>query len=180
MSDDNTNPVIAVAEEESIEGGEEIYAFDDGNRVKLTSIPAAVIDNVVSRIKMPEVPMVRLPDYDRDEPNPNDPAYLLAVQETERKRGGAMIDAVVMFGIQLVDGMPTTDEWLNKLRFMVDHGIMSMEGYDLNKLTPVEKEFVYKRYSAPMWMITRVQELSAVAKGDIDRAKRLFRGTPKK
>src|SRR5512139_649074 len=114
MTDDNatTNPVVEAANELSVEGGEEIYAFDDGNLVKLTSIPAAVIDNVVSRIKMPEVPMVHMADYDRDEPNPNDPGYLLAVQETERKRGGAMIDAVVMFGIQLVNGMPTTDEWL--------------------------------------------------------------------
>lgn len=177
MTDTDSKPVVDVARE-NLEGvGDEIYAFEDGTVVKLTSIPAAVIDEVVSRVKMPEIPTWHNPENERDEQNPNDPSYIIAVQETERRRGAAMIDAVIMFGIQLVNGMPEDDAWITRLRFMEKRGQMDMSAYDLED--QMEKEFVYKRFSAPMWMITRVQELSAVSQGDISKAKRLFRGKAK-
>lgn len=178
MTDIDAKPVIDVARENIIEGEDEVYALDDGTLVKLMAVPAAIIDDVMSRIQNPPIPMWHNNDYDREEPNPSDPQYLIAVAEAERKRTSALIDTVIMFGATLVDGMPESDAWLEKLKMLEARNYISLAGYNLED--SIEKEFVYKRFSMPMWMISRIQEISALSQEEVVKSKRLFRGKAKK
>jgi hypothetical protein len=146
----------------------------EGYTVRVKAIPAAIISDVTNRIPDPEIPVWHNKEYDRDESNPNDPAYLKAKESVDRKRGEAMIDATVMFGIDLPDGVPPTDEWLPKLKFMEKRNQVDLSGYDLTD--SLEVEFVFKRYIiANIALINYIQKISSVTPDDIGKAGRPFR-----
>lgn len=150
-----------------------------GYTIKVIPIPVAIISDVTDRIPEPDIPVWHNPEYDRDEQNPNDPAYLKAKEEVDRKRGEAMIDATVMFGIELPKGVPPTEEWLPKLKFMEKRGQVNLSGFDLDD--PLELEFVFKRYLiANIALINYIQNLSAVTPDDLDKAGRPFRRPQKR
>jgi len=151
----------------------------EGYTIKVKAIPVAIISDVTARIPEPDVPSWHNPEYDRDEQNPNDPAYLKAKDEVDRKRGEAMIDATVMFGISLPNGVPPTEEWLPKLKFMEKRGQVDLSSYDLSD--PLEEEFVFKRYIiANIALINYIQNLSSVMPEDITHAGRPFRRPAKR
>jgi len=151
----------------------------EGFTIRIKAIPTAIITDVTDRIPDPEVPVWHNQENDRDEQNPNDPAYLKAQGEVDRKRGEAMIDATVMFGIDVIGGIPPTDEWLPKLRFMEKRGQIDLSGFDLED--PLEEEFVFKRYMiANIALINFIQEMSSVKPEDIGKAGRPFRRSQKR
>lgn len=145
-----------------------------GVRIKLTSVPAGVFTKVRSKIPEPQIPTWHNEEYDRDEPNPNNPEYLAALNKANEERAEAVIDACALFGIELLDGMPTSEDWLKKLQFMEKLG-----GFDLgnfNLADPFEKEFVFKRYYiATMGMIAEIQHKSAVTEEDVEEQAIPFR-----
>ena len=151
----------------------------EGYLIRVKAIPMAIISDVTNRIPEPVIPVWRNPEYDRDEQNPNDPAYLQAKEEVDRKRGEAMIDAIVMFGIELPDGVPPTEKWLPKLKFMEKRGQVDLSGYDLSD--PLELDFVFKRYIiANIGLISYIQNMSAVTPEDIGKAGKPFRRPQKR
>jgi len=81
------------------------------------------------------------------ESNPNDPDYAIALREIAQKRGTAMIDAMIIMGVELVDGMPDDEEWLGTLEFNQKiTGVPDLSNYDLEDER--EKEFVFKKFYA--------------------------------
>lgn len=170
-----SNPAIDTAKEKrAAPNPGDVITLDNGVRVKVHAVPAALIDDVTRNIPTPQVPMWHNAEMERDEPNPNDPAYLQALQDADRERATAMIDACVIFGIELLDGVPEGDEWMKNLRFLEKRGQINLKGYDLKD--PLEREFVYKRFVvAPIWLIMKVQELSSITPQEIDAQKAIFR-----
>jgi hypothetical protein len=167
--------VIEVAREQ--EEQDDIWEVE-GYKIRVKAIPVAIISDVSNRIPDPEIPVWHDPEYDRDVQNPNDPAYLSAKEEVDRKRGEAMIDATVMFGIDLPDGIPPTEKWLPKLKFLEKRGQVDLSGYNLSD--DLEKEFVFKKYIiASIALINYIQNMSSVTPEDIGEAGRPFR-RPKK
>jgi hypothetical protein len=167
--------VIEVAREQ--EEQDDIWEVE-GYKIRVKAIPVAIISDVSNRIPDPEIPVWHDPEYDRDVQNPSDPAYLSAKEEVDRKRGEAMIDATVMFGIDLPDGVPPTEKWLPKLEFLEKRGQVDLSGYDLSD--DLEKEFVFKKYIiASIALINYIQNMSSVTPEDIGSAGRPFR-RPKK
>jgi hypothetical protein len=167
--------VIEVAREQ--EEQDDIWEVE-GYKIRVKAIPVAIISDVSNRIPDPEIPIWHDPEYDRDVQNPNDPAYLNKKEEVDRKRGEAMIDATVMFGIDLPDGVPPTEKWLPKLKFLEKRGQVDLSGYDLSD--DLEKEFVFKKYIiASIALINYIQNMSSVTPEDIGEAGRPFR-RPKK
>ena len=69
------------------------------------------------------------------------PAYLAAMDRWETKRSLASMDAMAMFGVELLDEVPSDEEsdWARKLKLL---------GMDFNLDDPVEREFFYKKYIA--------------------------------
>jgi hypothetical protein len=169
---------------ETIETARELEEQDDlweidGYVFQPKAIPVAIISDVTNRIPEPNVPVWHNPEMDRDEENPNDPAYLRAKEEVDRKRGEAMIDATVMFGIGLPDGVPPTDKWLPKLKFMEKLGQINLSSYNLND--DLEREFVFKKYIlANIALINYIQNMSSVTPEDIGRAGKPFRRSAKR
>jgi hypothetical protein len=160
------------------EAQDEIFEVD-GFRFIPKAIPVAIISDVTNRIPEPDIPVWYDKEIERDVQNPNDPAYLKAKDEVDRKRGEAMIDATVMFGISLPDGVPPTDEWLPKLKFMEKRGQIDLSGYDLSD--DLELEFVFKKYViANIALINFIQNMSSVTPDDIGKAGRPFRRAQKR
>ncbi len=150
----------------------------EGYIIKVKAIPVAIISDVTSRIPDPPIPVWHNQEMDRDEQNPNDPNYLSAKADVDTRRGQAMIDATVMFGIDLPNGVPPTETWLPKLKFLEKRGQVDLSGFNLED--PLEKEFVFKRYIvANIGLINYIQQLSAVTPEDVAKAGKPFR-RPKK
>ena len=95
---------------------DEIHVLSTGIRVKLSSVSGTLIDDLRAAIEDPPIPVVYIDEKSREEENPNDPAYLAAVEEANRRRGVAMLDAIMIFGMELVDGMPKDDVWSRSSR----------------------------------------------------------------
>lgn len=169
MSD---NKAIEVARELQQEYDDFLYVEDYAIRVK--PIPAAIITDVTNRIPDPEIPVWYNKEMERNEANPGDPEYVRMKSEVERKRGEAMIDATILFGIELVDGIPPVEEWMPRLQFMIRRGQLDLSQYNLDD--PLELEYVFKRYViGNIALITHIQQLSSVMPDDIGKAAAPFR-----
>lgn len=173
---DAKNVAVEVAHDVATEsGGNEIVTTVTGVRLKLVPVSTALIEEVTSRIEEPPVPMWHNEAKNRDEPNPDDPTYLKAVEKVGRDRGIAVMDAMCMFGVELVDGMPEDASWLKKLLFMEKRGQVNLKNYDLED--PLDLEFLYKRYVVvDNEIIGRVSDISTLTPESIERAEGRFRG----
>jgi hypothetical protein len=169
---------------ETIETARELEEQDDiweveGYKIRTKAIPVAIITDVTNKIPDPEIPVWHNEEYNRDEQNPNDPAYIKAQEEVDRRRGEAMIDATVMFGIDIIGGVPPTEQWLPKLKFMEKRGQIDLSIYDLSD--ELEREFVFKRYIiANIALINYIQNMSSVTPEDIGKAGKPFRRPSKR
>jgi hypothetical protein len=141
---DGKSPAVEVGKARS--NGDGVITLSTGIRARLKPVAASLINEVTNRVRDPKVPMWHDPDKDRDVPHPDDPEYLEARLEAQQKRSSAALDAMILFGVELVDGVPDESEWLPKLQFMAKAGHISLEGYDLT--SEFEREFVFKKYIA--------------------------------
>jgi len=129
------NPAVQVAQEGDEES--EIFITSSGYRVRKMAVPDSLMQRVGAKIKKPKVPLWYNPDKERDEPNPNDPDYIEAVNAAVQERGNAILDAAIMFGCELLDGLPEDRMWIKKLKIL---------GIDVDESDPVELEFAFKKY----------------------------------
>jgi hypothetical protein len=110
----------------------------------------------------------------REEENPLHPAYLRAVDEANHLRGTRTTEALMLFGVELLDAMPPDAEWLPKLRYLEGRGMLNLEDYDLND--PIEKELCYKSFiaiTAPDLML--VTMASGLTEQEVAQAEDSFR-----
>jgi hypothetical protein len=128
------------------QGGEGIVTLSTGIRVRLHPVSSSLVEEMRAAVKMPPVPKVWIEAKEREEENPNDPRYMEAVEEANRKKADAMFDALVMFGIELLDGLPESDQWLRKLRLLEKRGHIDLSGFNLED--EFDQEYLYKRYVA--------------------------------
>jgi hypothetical protein len=174
----NGNEAIETARELADDTQDDLWEVE-GYTIRVKAIPVAIISDVTSRIPEPPIPVWHNEEYNRDEQNLSDPAYIQAKGEVDQKRGQAMIDATVMFGIELPDGVPPTEKWLPKLKFMEKRGQVDLSEYDLND--SLELEFVFKRYIiANIGLINYIQEMSSVMPEDVVKAGKPFRRPQKR
>ena len=168
-----TNPVIEVAQNTEKEDGATVLST--GVVAILRPVPASLLQDVVSRIKEPQVPIVYNEEKGRKEEDPNDAEYQKALTDSRRQRGTASLDAMAMFGIELVEGLPGDNTWLEKLKFFEQLGHLDFSEFDLED--EITLEFLYKRYVAlGSDDIIRIGRLSGVAKEDIEESEEFFRG----
>ena len=171
MSKENEkHPVVEVAHivNEGSGDSDGVITLSTGARAKIHSVSASLVDQVSARVKDPEVPMWFNEKKDREEPNPSDPNYLRALDDVSRERGLAAMDALIMFGVELVDPMPEDDLWIRKL---------ALVGIKIDPEDELEKEFMYKKYIAvgaeDVTLVTDKSGMSAEAVAEADRT---FRG----
>lgn len=168
----NNTAAVNVAKGKSSED-KNIVLLTDGNRALLKPVSVALIEEVTNSIKPPEIPKWYNKDYERDEPNPNDPEYLRALGDYERAQGVATMDALVMFGVELIDGLPEDESWFKKLSWLAKRGSVDLSSYDLDD--QIDREFVYKRYVAVgADLYNKLAGLSGVTKEEVEKAEATF------
>lgn len=174
------NAVVAVAKQKASKQ-EKIVVLSTGYRAEITPVSLSILNDVQLAIPYPSVPMVEIPEKGRKEENPNDPAYLAAVQDVEAKRNLAAADAMVMFGVQLIDdegmpfGYPDDGKWLKKLKYFEKRGMLSLVDYDLED--EFDLEFLFKKYIAVgAGDIMTVGRMSGVSEEAVQQAQAAFPG----
>lgn len=147
MPDSKKSPAPEVARERALAvNANEVVTLTTGVRARIVPVPSSLLDAVSARIKEPTPPMQFVESKNREEPNPLAPDYLKAITDANRQRGLATIEALLMFGIVLVDGVPPDEEWKPKLDYMVRRGYLDLSAYDLTD--QFDREYVYKAYVA--------------------------------
>lgn len=126
--------------------GEDVVTLSRGIRMKVVPIPPGLLEDILSSIEEPEVPMWYNPDKEREEPNPMDPEYIRARKRAEREQTVATMDTIALFGMELIDGLPGDDSWIRNLQFLEKRGRINLDDYDLDN--ELDREFLYKRYIA--------------------------------
>ncbi len=166
------NAAVDVAKQQTAEVVREV-TLATGYKARLKPVAASLIDEVVGRIKDPPVPVWHNEKKGRDEPNPDDPEYLAALNDLNRERGTAAIDALVMFGVELVDGVPD-DGWDAKLQYLEKRGLIDLKEFDLSD--ELDRDFVFKRFIAmSAYDLTLLSSISGVREEDIAEAMETFR-----
>ena len=146
---DRTKPDAAVEvareqiEEEVVE---EIVTLSTGVRAKFIPVAASLIQQVQAKIRDPDVPMETVEGKgDRKFPNPGNPEYLRKVEEADSERALAAVDAMIMFGVELVDPIPDNG-WDKRLKYLEKRGLLDLTDFDLSD--EMDKEFLFKRLIA--------------------------------
>jgi len=166
-------PAVEIAKRQ--QAGDGTVTLSTGVRVRLRPIPPGTMQEARMSVALPKVPVWINPDKNREEPNPNDPDYLDALVECNHQRIQAIEEVALMFGIELVDGVPELGDWDRNLQWLARKGRIDLAGYDLSD--PIDREFLYKKHAAlgpDDWVI--VQRLMGVSREEVDAAAETFRG----
>ena len=137
MADLSNNPAVEVAKQQK--SGTGVHVTRTGVKVRIQAFPEMLARQALMAVKDPPVPMAYNADKERNEPNPHDPDYLAAMAEAEQRRGEAGIDAALLFGVELVDSLPSDDKWLKKL---------AMLGIKVDPSDSLAVELAYLKYIA--------------------------------
>jgi len=116
----------------------------DGTLVKIIPVSAALLEEVQDMIKDPPIPEIMIESKGRTEKNPEDPTYLSKLAETNRKRGVATMNAMIMMGIDLPNGLPEDENWITKLRYLEKIGAIDLSSMDFDD--QLDREFAYKKH----------------------------------
>lgn len=170
----NKNSAVAAAKAQDTE-----RALRSGIRVRVSRVSQLLIDEAVNEVPAPAVPYFHDEEKGYDIPNPNDPRYLAELDRYERAQLQATFDAILIWGVELVDEMPPIDTWLPKLQFFARRNpSVDLSQYDLEDA--LEVEFVYKKFIAAGDIEELVSMLDETVPGaseeDKAKATALFRG----
>lgn len=146
MSENKQNPVVATAKEVRRGDQGESIVLSTGVRARLAAVGASLIEDAASRVDYPPVPTFYNEDKGREEENPNDPAYLKACADIDRQRARAANEAMVMFGVDLVDPIDFDGAWIKRLKWLEKRGRIELSEFDMDD--EMDLEFLYKRYIA--------------------------------
>lgn len=145
-----------------------------GIRAIIRPVPAMLVDKMVNAVKDPEIPLQYIEEKDREERNSLDPTYLREMDDAQTKRGEATMMAMIMFGIELVDGIPDPDLWLPRLEWMSKHTSLDLGDWDLDD--PLDLEYMYKALVATSGTdLMLVTIKSGMTSEEVDLSMRGFR-----
>lgn len=103
-----------------VDGGAEL-TLNNGAVIRCKPVPPLYIEALADEFREPAPPLVFIESKDREEENPNDPAYLRKLDELRRAHQIALVNLVLGIGTELVsvpDGVhpPESDEWVDEVR----------------------------------------------------------------
>lgn len=154
-------PVIEAAKEQTSSSDDEILVRH-GVRGRLVPVSVGLVQDVLRKLEQPVVPTWQNPDKGREEENPNDPAYLRALDRYRTEQSAHTTEALLMFGIELLDPPPKDGEWLGRLRLMCKLNTLDLSWVD-DWDDATTQEFLFKRY---VWSqrgdIKAIDQLSSI------------------
>jgi len=172
MTKAKSSPAIDAVREQRVR--DSAVTLSTGVQARFVSVAASLIDKVTSRIVDPDIPRQFIEKKGREEENPFDPDYIKTIRENEVKRNKVALDTLILFGVDLVDGVPEDSLWMPKLKYLEKLGHIDLSEYDLED--EYEREFVYKQFIAVgSDDIVEVLRRSGISEEDIAQAAKSFR-----
>jgi hypothetical protein len=163
---DSNNPVVEVAKQQQQSSDDGTVTLSTGVRVRFVPVSAKTITEVTAKLKYPPVPKWFNERRGVEEENPNDPVYLQDRAQVDQERGNTAMDAMAMFGVELVDDVPEDNGWVKRLHLI---------GIVFNADDPIEREFYYKKHVAmgnDDWGL--LASASGISEEDIAQAEQSF------
>ena len=160
---DNPNVTKAVAEsakgtQEKIERKktstaeeEKFLTVSSGVVFKIKEVPQVAYVDLRNSLPEPVPPIFYNKEYDREEPNVNDPRYIAQVDNWQVAMSSAVYDISILFGTEIEsipDGMPSHDseKFESKLKFLLKKMGWSKE--DINNISETERYLFWVKYEA--------------------------------
>jgi hypothetical protein len=138
------HPVLEAAE--SVSGPtDDIVTLSTGIRVRLKPVAPSLIADISGSVEYPSVPLFT-DESGREMENPMHPDYIRDIDAADAKRASLVMEAMVMFAFELVDGLPEDETWLRKIEILSRRGGADLTGLDVDN--PLDQEFLYKKYIA--------------------------------
>ena len=171
-NENEKNAAVEVAENEKQSDG--IDTNVNGVSFKIDSVASNLIGKVVEKIIAPSIPIIEGQDG-QELANPNSPQYIEDMKDYQRKRALASVDAMIMFGLKLVEPIPE-DDWLGDLVFME-----VLSDAEIEKASDKQIEFWYKKYIVcDNETIKNLSEKTGVTGKSVRNARDSFRGDEKR
>ena len=153
-----------------------ITTTQSGYRVKLVPVAANVLREAMARIPDALTRTFTNPNDGKEYENPAHPEYILEVKQVQEERTKASMNAMMLFGIELLDDIPEDNEWLEKCRFAK---IITEEEY--KEATSADgkfmREMLFKNYVVSDFaVINQIASMSGVTEEMIAQARDSFSG----
>lgn len=172
INKENENATVSVAQKQTKAAQGDVVTLPSGIQVRYHPVAANLIREVQSRIEEPVIPTFPNPDdKTKTLPNPASPTYIRELAQVAEQRTQASMDALLMFGLELVSPMPVDNVWLQKL--------IALKTIDVSDIDANEfiKELWYKKYIvADVNVIQAISRLAGVTQEDIAEATESFQG----
>jgi len=153
------------------------WITSSGDKIKTSAVPFSVYMAILSKIKDPLPPVEMDEDLGRKVPNFNNPEYLRELSENSQKRSDETINIAVLFGVELVDGVPPKEKWLNRLLFSQRiTGEPNLDSFNLED--KIDLEFIYKKFVALASIedINKILMEIGISAEKVEKADESFRG----
>lgn len=152
----------------------------DGIKYKLHPVAANVLRDAQMQIKDARIRTFKNPTTGKEEENPAHPEYIMDEKEVQEKRIKASMNALVLFGLELIDPIPSDNNWLKKILFI---NLITQKEYD--EATSPEGKFLrelfYKNYVfTDLKILNELSTLSGVTQESIAKAKKSFQRSKKR
>lgn len=101
----------------------DVKVLSGGLRVRFKPVNSMTIQRASDSVPLPNVYEQAVPAANgtvRVVQNPSHPDYAKKVEEAEKERSLRSLEAMVFYGVELVDPLPEDDEWLADLGMMMD------------------------------------------------------------
>jgi hypothetical protein len=123
----------------------DIRTTTSGYRVRYRPVGVGLMQKVSSGIPDPIIPTIPHPNFPDDESkmieNPMDPKYREKLRKVQAQREEAMLNALFLRSIELIDGLPEDREWLEDLVFL---GVLTQK--EIDEATPKHFELWFKKH----------------------------------
>jgi len=153
-----------------------ITTTQSGYRVKLVPVAANVLREAMSRIPDALTRVFTNPTDGKEYENPAHPEYIAEVKLVEEERTKASMNAMVLFGMELLDDIPEDNEWLEKCRFAK---LISDDEYKeaISADGKYMREMLFKNFIVSDFkVINQIASMSGVTKEMIALARDSFSG----
>lgn len=158
---DTPNVTKAVAESASLtekrfeekvgEERAEFFVTSKGVKFKVKEVPQVAYMDLRNSLPEPSPPVFYNDEYDREEPNENDPRYLAAHSNWEVQMSTAVMDISLMLGCEVTDIPenivdPDSEEFQEKLYILLKS--FGWDKHEIRDVTKTERKLFWIKYEA--------------------------------
>lgn len=101
----------------------DVKVLSTGMKVRFKPVNSMTVQRAADSVVLPEVYVQAINQPNgvvKFAQNPNHPDYAKKVEEAEKERSLRSLEAMVFYGVELVDPLPEDDEWLADLGMMMN------------------------------------------------------------